>query len=84
MVSYRQNPEKSKVIHHRKSSRSHQIELCAHHLPNRRRRRASAILATDATNSAALRGGVNQKLAIIAKLSEPAGHVRGLILDDRV
>ncbi len=27
---------------------------------------------------------VNQKLAIIAKLLQPAGDVRGLILDDRV
>jgi hypothetical protein len=27
-------------------------------------------------------GGVNQKLTIIAKLLEPAGHVCGLIVDD--
>jgi hypothetical protein len=27
---------------------------------------------------------MNQKLAIVAKLLQPAGHVRGLILDDRV
>jgi hypothetical protein len=29
-----------------------------------------------------LGSGVNQKLAIIAKLLEPTGHVRGLILKD--
>jgi len=29
-------------------------------------------------------GGVNQKLAIIAKLVQPAGKIGGLIGDDRV
>ena len=29
-----------------------------------------------------LRGSVDQELAIVAKLLKPAGHVRGLILDD--
>ena len=31
-----------------------------------------------------LGGGVNQKFAIVAKLLEPSGDVRGLILDNRV